>query len=146
MTAEIFWKQYKIDSNDCWIWQRSKTKLGYGKCVFQHRKDFWGAHQLAWFLTYGKIPEGMHVCHSCDVPACINPKHLFLGTPFDNMQDAWKKGRFKNHAKAKLSAIQVREIRLQYKEGISISEICDRFSISDPQAYKIVHRQCWKQI
>lgn len=50
-------------------------------------------HRYAWELTYGPIPDGMLVCHSCDNPPCCEPTHLFLGTPADNMRDKIQKGR-----------------------------------------------------
>lgn len=57
------------------------------------------AHRVAWELEYGSIPEGMLVCHHCDVKSCQNPTHLFLGTPLDNMQDRDQKGRNSNTKK-----------------------------------------------
>ena len=51
------------------------------------------AHRLAWELTFGPIPDGLHVLHACDNPPCIRPDHLMLGTQRANMRDAGRKGR-----------------------------------------------------
>jgi len=97
LTGEKFWASLDIRGNeDCWEWQRGRDDGGYG-CVCYSGKRY-GAHRLAWELTNGPIPEGLLVCHSCDNPPCCNPKHLFLGTHGDNMQDALTKGRFQNTA------------------------------------------------
>jgi len=55
-------------------------------------------HRLAWEEAFGPIPDGMSVCHTCDVPACCNPAHLFLGSQQDNVTDMMNKGRFKGRA------------------------------------------------
>jgi len=51
------------------------------------------AHRAVWEATYGQIPNGMFVCHKCDVPPCVNIDHLFLGTVKDNAIDSIQKGR-----------------------------------------------------
>ena len=57
-----------------------------------------GAHRLAWEAANGPVPSGLHVLHRCDVPACINANHLFLGTHADNMADRARKGGYAKKA------------------------------------------------
>lgn len=51
------------------------------------------AHRFSWIIYFGSIPNGLHVLHHCDIPKCVNPEHLFLGTQSDNMNDMHSKGR-----------------------------------------------------
>jgi hypothetical protein len=80
-------------------------------------------HRVAWELTYGAIPNDLHVLHKCDNPPCCNPGHLFLGTHKDNMADMKAKGRARsggygeNHPFAKLTMAQAEEIRARYAAG-----------------------------
>lgn len=76
----------------CWLWTGSVFKSsGYGACWVDPRTI--GAHRASWIAHFGEIPEGMFVCHRCDVPLCVRPDHLFLGTPADNTRDMQQKGR-----------------------------------------------------
>lgn len=79
----------------CWLWNGSSLERGYGR--------FRGslAHRVSWVLHNGPIPDGMHVCHRCDVTACVNPAHLFLGTALDNIRDMHAKGRDRNGQESK---------------------------------------------
>lgn len=38
------------------------------------------------------IPFDMRVCHTCDVEACVNPDHLYLGTARMNGSDLSRRG------------------------------------------------------
>ena len=83
----------KVDKTEsCWIWNAS---LRYGYGAFKINGKVVGAHRFSWEYHFGKINNGLNVCHKCDNPKCVNPQHLFLGSNSDNMKDCYKKGRMK---------------------------------------------------
>jgi hypothetical protein len=86
-----FW--IKVNKTDtCWLWTAATLSCGYGSFGLNGRQH--GAHRIAYTLTYGNIPEGMYICHACDVRNCVRPDHLWAGTQKDNIQDCIAKGRF----------------------------------------------------
>jgi len=92
--SERLLSKVEVDDNGCWLWTGSKNKKGYGQ-VFYNSKLI-KAHRFSYEVFKEPIPKGMHVCHSCDIPSCINPDHLWVGTAKDNMIDMGKKGRTVN--------------------------------------------------
>lgn len=88
----------RIPITGCWLWTGQIDRGGYGRIRTGPANDVKaeGAHRYMYRLYKGDIPDGMDVCHQCDVRCCVNPNHLFIGTRKDNIQDMWSKGRGPN--------------------------------------------------
>lgn len=144
---ERFWKYVdKQSAENCWLWTAATNGVGYGKFYVDGGLVY--AHRFSYELHRGQIPDGMYVCHSCDVPGCVNPKHLWLGTNADNLADMAAKGRSMHGAKsphAKLTTDQVREIRRLYATGrYSKRELGDRFEVRVSNIGLILRRETWR--
>lgn len=125
----------------CWLWMGSITgrdergMLTIGKSL--GGKNIY-AHRVSWMLFRGEIPQGISVLHTCDVPSCVNPEHLFLGTQLDNMRDCAMKGRIvpnsqkgqecswtklTDHAVAEIKSVRLTRKEYAVKFGISYHNV-----------------------
>lgn len=142
-------------SSGCWNFTGFRLVNGYGRI---HDDISYGipkvllAHRYSWIVHNGPIPKGMLICHHCDNPACVNPKHLFIGTHSDNMQDMHRKGRGairgpmpktrgEAHWKNKLALRQVREIKA--RSGEPRKKLAAEFGVTDAYISQIICGRKW---
>jgi hypothetical protein len=135
----------------CWIWLKSCLKSGgYGQ--FNINGDMWRAHVLSYVLTRGDIPDGIWICHHCDNPKCVNPDHLFPGTPQDDMTDMIKKGRAKHafcetHPSSLHTDAQIANLKAWLLEGkTSKARLGRMFNFDRSSVTKIGKGLLWKQV
>lgn len=150
---ERFWQRVNKTAS-CWLWTGSPAKGGYGH--FRMAGKNTSPHRVSYTLAYGSIPEGMFVCHHCDTPLCVNPAHLFLGTPKDNSQDMARKGRGHRgnsnpprgeaHFAAKLTWPIVRAIRERYAAGgITCKTLASEYGVTATNVHAVVRGMLWKE-
>lgn len=139
-------KVSRVTESGCWIWTAAVNKHGYGKATVGG-KDI-TAHRWSWELHRGSIPSGMCVCHSCDVTACVNPDHLWLGTNKDNNDDKMRKGRqgtFVPPPKRKFTDDQIREIRA-LRDTMGVVAIGKLYGVDNTNISRISNRVTYAHV
>ncbi len=146
-----FWAKVEKTST-CWLWRGAIVRRwGYGMVARDGRARL--SHRWSWVLANGKIPKDLCVLHKCDVPACVKPSHLFLGTNQDNVDDMMRKGRHRTNSPkgedshlAKLSLRQVKRIKALCASGVTQRVIAERFGISQSQVSFIHLQKRWRHV
>jgi len=143
------------NGSDCWKWTGAKKRHGYGRIRINFIE--YTASRLSWAVHNGRDPGSLDVCHSCDNTECCNPKHLFLGTHKENMEDAVYRGRKmgfravgapdnkgEKNPMAKLTQAKADQIRKLYRAGgVSYGDLARRFGIGLSAVGKIVKGERW---
>lgn len=148
-TMQNFLRKTDYD-NGCVVWKGSKSKRGYGSVSVSgvslkaHRVSYSWANSV-------DIPDGMHVCHACDNPSCVNPEHLWLGTPRENVFDMFKKGRYrivnsKAHSGTRLSEDDVREIVRLKESGLGYKKIAKLYPVDRTSIVGIILGKTWTHV
>ncbi len=139
------------DDQQCWLWRASGSDEGYGH--FSLRRNNRGicalAHRMAWAITNGPILNGLSVLHRCDVPSCVNPNHLWLGTQAENMADMIQKKRLPVGVKRwnnRFSEADVLDMRDLRNKGWKLKEIGQKYAAKLYIICDIVNRRSWKHL
>lgn len=149
-----FWAKVQRTTGDgCWLWKGATDSHGYGRIGLGGRSaGIDGTHRVSWIIAHGPIPDGMWVLHRCDVPACVRPDHLFLGSRSDNMSDCSAKGRLKlpglrgeRHPNSKLDERCIAEMRRRRAAGESCDSIATSFAVDRTNVWLIVSGRAWRE-
>lgn len=135
---ERFWaKVEKLGDDDCWNWIGSSRPAGYG-VISKNGKQTSATH-VSLEINGTVIPSGLWVLHKCDNPRCVNPKHLYVGTPKQNSKDAVLRNRFNR----KLTPEQALEIKKSSKEAVVLAR---EYGVSDGLIYAIRNGRKWANV
>jgi hypothetical protein len=139
-----FWSKVdKKESDECWNWKGCTKPKGYGKIV--NGKEKFSAHRFSWMIHNGD-PGNLWILHKCDNPSCVNPNHLFLGTPIENTQDMISKNRKplgEKHNSSKLTNQDIYDIR---KSNLTQTKLAEIYGVDQTQISNIKNRKQWKHI
>jgi len=134
-----------VTETGCRIWTGYTNADGYGRFWFHGKLCL--VHRIVYTVFYGEVASSLHILHRCDVPACINELHLYIGTDLDNHNDSIKRGRSargEKNGKVKLTELQVKEIKQKLKAGHHYKVLAEQYKVHFNTIQAIKHGRMWK--
>lgn len=135
------------NDDECWPWQGTIDKDGYGVLLHQGRQV--RAHRVSLAAVGWPVPRDRNALHHCDNRSCVNPRHLYVGTHGDNVADrVWRDRSAKGEAngRAKLTEARVLVILAQHEAGVSQRRLAARFGVSVRTIHNIINRKAWNHV
>jgi len=146
-----FWSKV-VRTETCWLWTGCATEKGYGQFEISARDSKDGkrhnakAHRFIYEYLYGEVDESTLVCHACDVPRCVRPDHLFLGSHQDNVDDMVMKGRERKRTEIPDETI-INILNWRYNDPlVGIDEISSFTGVSQSYTAKILRGDLRKNL
>lgn len=141
----------EMPESECWKWQGSKHKTGYGQLSHKKQRTVHKAHRLAYVIAKGDIPDGMMICHTCDNPACVNPSHLYAGTAKDNFKDMIERDRHvpPPHvpgSKCGMALLDEEKVRYIRSSDKTPEELAEKFNVKPRTIRAVISRQNWRHV
>jgi hypothetical protein len=152
--AERFWAKVDVrGSDDCWLWQGARDVNGYGRLILDGRNE--KAHRVALALDGRPVSSRKeYACHTCDVKACVNPRHLYVGNASTNVRDAIERGLFRprrvfgsGHHGARLTEAMVRDLRTRYAAGgVTHRQLAREFGVAQGTISRAITGRLWSHV
>lgn len=146
--AERFWSRLDKQDDGCWIWRGAIRYYGYGVVAWHGKLK--ATHRLAWELANGEsLTRKQVIAHTCDVPPCCNPAHLFRATHAENQADMARKGRAargERNPRAVLTTAIVVEARRRKAAGEAIGAIAESLAVNVHTLRKAASGQNWRHV
>lgn len=158
-----FWNKVSVAGpSDCWLWKGVIDAFGYG-CIKRNGIQT-RTHRHAWQLTNGAIPPGMQINHTCDIPDCVNPNHLKIGTQQENIRDKIARNRQakglangththpekrpmgEKIGNSKLKESEVKLIKKSLLSGATLSWLAEQFNVTKQSISGIKRQKTWRHV
>lgn len=145
LKATLF-NRCRLGDTGCWLWTaKAKDSGGYGLFYLEGKNK--KAHRVSYELFVGPIPKGLHILHSCDTPACVNPDHLRAGTVAENMAERDARGRRNVRGEqigtSKLTREQVIEIK---KSCLGLNALSELYGVEAQSIWRIRTGKAWAHV